>query len=98
MQNAFSKLAEFNFDLFRMLLPDIMHEIELGVWKALFIHVLRILDCFDKSLKHEVDRRRVQQSPTCLRMIPEIYSIAGLSKYPPSGAMQSGRLRQIVPS
>ena len=57
MQNAFSKLAEFNFDLFRMLLPDIMHEIELGVWKALFIHVLRILDCFDKSLKHEVYQR-----------------------------------------
>jgi hypothetical protein len=36
-----------------------MHEIELGVWKAIFIHLLRILDCQGENLKHELDRRQV---------------------------------------
>jgi hypothetical protein len=57
-QNAFSdKLAQFGFCLFLMLVVDLMHEFELGVWKAIFIHLLRILDCMNESLKHELDRR-----------------------------------------
>lgn len=36
-----------------------MHEIELGVWKCLFIHLLRILECVDENLLHELDRRCV---------------------------------------
>jgi hypothetical protein len=40
-----------------MLVVDLMHEIELGVWKALFIHLLRILDSIDGTLLHELDRR-----------------------------------------
>jgi hypothetical protein len=40
-----------------MLVVDIMHEFELGVWKALFIHLLRILESVDKALIHELDRR-----------------------------------------
>jgi hypothetical protein len=35
---------------------DLMHEIELNVWKAIFIHLLRILDCNNEALKHELDR------------------------------------------
>ena len=42
-----------------MLVVDLMHEVELGVWKAVFIHLLRILDCESESLKHELDRRYV---------------------------------------
>jgi hypothetical protein len=42
-----------------MLVVDLMHEFELGVWKAVFIHLLRILDCQDESLTHELDRRHV---------------------------------------
>jgi hypothetical protein len=34
-----------------------MHEFELGVWKALFIHLLRILNAADKALVDELDRR-----------------------------------------
>jgi hypothetical protein len=57
-QNAFSqKLATFGFNLFLMLVVDIMHEFELGVWKALFIHLLRILHAADKTLVDELDRR-----------------------------------------
>jgi hypothetical protein len=59
-QNAFSsKLAPLGFNMFSMLAVDLMHEVELGVWKAVFIHLLRILDCQNESLKHELDRRQV---------------------------------------
>jgi hypothetical protein len=40
-----------------MLVVDLMHEVELGVWKMTFIHLLRILDCEDECLKHELDKR-----------------------------------------
>ena len=57
-QNAFSdKLMPLGFNMFNMLVVDLMHEVELAVWKALFIHLLRLLDCHDESLKHELDRR-----------------------------------------
>jgi hypothetical protein len=45
--------------MFDMLVVDLMHEVELGVWKAVFIHLLRLLECHDESLKHEMDRRQV---------------------------------------
>ncbi|KAF7359981.1 hypothetical protein MVEN_00725000 [Mycena venus] len=42
--NAFSdRLSKFGFDPFKMLVPDFMHEFELGVFKSFFIHLLRIL-------------------------------------------------------
>src|SRR5215471_19908328 len=67
LQNAFSdKLAQFQFCLFLMLVVDLMHEFELGVWRAIFIHLLRILDCHNEALKHELDKRYyviVIQSP-----------------------------------
>lgn len=40
-----------------MLVVDILHEFELGVWKALFIHLLRILEAINPALLHELDRR-----------------------------------------
>jgi hypothetical protein len=45
------------FNLFSMLLVDILHEFELGVWKSLFIHLLRMLQALDPSLINELDRR-----------------------------------------
>lgn len=63
-QNAFSKkLSALGFNLFAMLLVDLMHEFELGVWRALFIHLLRILYATDKGLIHELDRRYVNWPP-----------------------------------
>ena len=32
-----------SFDFFSLLVVDLMHEFELGVWKSLFIHLIRIL-------------------------------------------------------
>jgi len=57
-QSAFSrKLAILGLCKFRMLAVDLMHEVELNVWKALFIHLLRILNCHNAALIHELDRR-----------------------------------------
>lgn len=36
---------------------DLMHEIELGVWKTLFKHLLRILQASNKNLLNELDHR-----------------------------------------
>jgi hypothetical protein len=43
-QNIFAeKLGRFGLDPFAMLVVDLLHEFELGVWKAVFTHLLRIL-------------------------------------------------------
>ena len=52
IQNAFSKkLGPLGFNIFKALLADFMHEVEIGVWKGLFIHLLRILEAHDKKTK-----------------------------------------------
>jgi hypothetical protein len=58
-QNASSdKLQPLGFNVFSTMVVDLLHEVELGVWKELFKHLLRILDCCNESLKHELDRRQ----------------------------------------
>ena len=58
MKNAFSdRLSAFGFNLFAMLVIYLLHEFELGMWKAIFIHLLRILDSFKDGKLHELDRR-----------------------------------------
>lgn len=42
-----------------MLVVDFLHEFELGVWKAIFIHLIRILYAEDSDLVNELDRRYV---------------------------------------
>jgi hypothetical protein len=57
-KNAFSdRLSQFGFNLFSMLVVDLMHEFELGVWKMIFIHLLRILQSVDGKLLVELDYR-----------------------------------------
>ncbi|KAG2740831.1 hypothetical protein P692DRAFT_20689050, partial [Suillus brevipes Sb2] len=56
--NAFSDcLSSFGFNMFIVLVVDLLHEFELGVWRMLLIHLLRILCAFNKELIHELDRR-----------------------------------------
>ena len=61
-KNVFSeKLGIFGFDLYTMLVVDLMHEFELGVWKAVFSHLIRILYAAGPSgcLVSELDKRYV---------------------------------------
>jgi hypothetical protein len=58
LQNSFSdRLAPLGFDLFSMLVVDLLHEFELGVWKAVFLHLLRILESVNEDLLLELDHR-----------------------------------------
>jgi hypothetical protein len=59
-QNAFGeKLGEFGLNPHVMLVVDLMHEFELGIWKATFIHLIRILHAAAPAgqLVTELDRR-----------------------------------------
>lgn len=40
-----------------MLVVDLLHEFELGVWKAVFTHLLRIVDSLKGNLLGELDSR-----------------------------------------
>jgi len=47
----------FGFNFFVMLAVDLLHEVELGVWKALFIHLVRILYTQGQNTVNEFNRR-----------------------------------------
>ncbi|GJJ11230.1 hypothetical protein Clacol_005462 [Clathrus columnatus] len=56
--NAFSqKLFKFGFDFHKVFIVDFLHEIELGVWKALFTHLIRILHTTHETKVQELNRR-----------------------------------------
>ena len=40
-----------------MLVVDLLHEFKLGIWKAIFIHLLRILESLSGSILSELDRQ-----------------------------------------
>ena len=42
-----------------MLVPDLLHEFELGVWKAVFAHLIRILYAAGGDLIQELNRQYV---------------------------------------
>ncbi|KAJ3542003.1 hypothetical protein NM688_g6018 [Phlebia brevispora] len=49
-RSAFSlRLAPLNVNHYLLFKPDLMHEFELGVWKAIFIHILRLLQYYGGS-------------------------------------------------
>ncbi|KAF9031054.1 hypothetical protein BJ165DRAFT_1310498, partial [Panaeolus papilionaceus] len=56
--NAFVERLGVDFDPSKMLVVDLLHEFELGVWKSLFSHLVRILYTADGSdqLVIELDR------------------------------------------
>ena len=55
-----------------MFVVDLMHEFELGVWRDLFIHLLRILHAANKDLIHELDRWCVDQ-PMCILQLTDLH-------------------------
>lgn len=44
-------------DIYPLLTVDLLHEFELGVWKSLLIHILRILAAHSTEAVNEFDRR-----------------------------------------
>ena len=61
-QNAFSeRLSRFGFNFFSIFLVDFMHEFELGVWKKVFVHLLRMLECVPGAI-NKLDQRQASHS------------------------------------
>jgi hypothetical protein len=57
-QNAFShRLRLLGFDIFEALTVDFMHEFELGVWKSVFTHILRLLEATSSKSVAEFNAR-----------------------------------------
>ncbi|KAG8679254.1 hypothetical protein FRC09_019100, partial [Ceratobasidium sp. 395] len=57
-ENAFSKrLLPLGFDFFKIFVVDLLHEIELGVWKSLLTHLLRIIHGRGADIVAEFNRR-----------------------------------------
>ena len=63
-QNAFSlALRKFGLDVFKILTVDILHELELGVGKGVFIHLIRMLESIAPHLVHTLNERCVKVRP-----------------------------------
>ena len=63
LQNAFVTRLGSTFNPSKMLVVDLLHEFELGVWKSLFTHLIRLLYSADKgsdTLVMELDARLVK--------------------------------------
>jgi len=43
-------------NIYALLTVDLLHELELGVWKALFTHIVRILSLYP-GVVNELDKR-----------------------------------------
>jgi hypothetical protein len=60
LQNAFLRAfrgLNLGYDLFSMLVVDLMHEFELGVWKMVFRHLIQILEAVDSTLLQQLNQR-----------------------------------------
>ncbi|KAH6905097.1 hypothetical protein BKA70DRAFT_1431183 [Coprinopsis sp. MPI-PUGE-AT-0042] len=50
INNVFSsRLGKFDFNIYKSLVVDPLHEVEIGVWRSLFQHLLRLLNAEGKS-------------------------------------------------
>ncbi|KIJ27116.1 hypothetical protein M422DRAFT_785011 [Sphaerobolus stellatus SS14] len=57
-ENTFSHtLFATGFNYFKMFIADLIHEIELGVWKALFTHLIRILYTCGTEVVNALNKR-----------------------------------------
>ncbi|KAJ7189929.1 hypothetical protein GGX14DRAFT_607548 [Mycena pura] len=64
-KNAFAKMADvgLGLNLFSLFVPDVLHEVEIGVVKAVFIHIVRLLYAHGASAVNKLDER-FRQVPT----------------------------------
>jgi hypothetical protein len=44
-------------NVYDLLTVDLLHEVELGVWKGMFTHIIRILSAWSPTAVGELDRR-----------------------------------------
>ncbi|KAG1807920.1 hypothetical protein EV424DRAFT_1543645 [Suillus variegatus] len=52
-----NRLCPHGFNVFEALVVDLLHEVELGIWRSLLVHLLRIIRSVNKDLVHELDQQ-----------------------------------------
>lgn len=63
-QNAYYE--ELNLDPCPLMVPDLMHDVELGLEKQMLLHILRIFHAVGGGTVQEFDARSVPHTVTCL--------------------------------
>ena len=81
------RLSDADFDSFPMLVVDLMHEFEQGVWKVFFIHLLCMLDSKGSSFIKELDMRYGIYSLAGAHIN---WSLKGFEKFPHLAGGRSG--------
>lgn len=80
-----------------MFLPDFMHEVELGSWRMIFKHSLRIVEAHGgPNLIAELDRRCVVISIPLMNGVPTHKDNTAIGRYHPLGRTPSGDLAQTA--
>lgn len=74
-----------DLNVYALLTVDLLHEVELGVWKALFTHIIRILSAHSPESVNELDRR--------YKLIPPSWYFAD----EPAMHLPTSRFRLITP-
>ncbi|KAF9550311.1 hypothetical protein CPC08DRAFT_755181 [Agrocybe pediades] len=81
-RSAFSRrLFDHGFNYYELFAPDLMHEFELGVWKAVFTHLLRMAHAYGGDIILHINQR-YRQTPTFGRDTIRRFStnVSGLKK------------------
>ena len=62
-KNAFSEFLNcvyrFKFNFYQLLVPNLLHEFELGIWKAIFVHLIQILYAYGNNSISKLNSRFV---------------------------------------
>ena len=61
-QNAFDEQLGPLINLFQLFVVDLLHEIKLGVWKALFTHLIRMLVVISRKSIQVLNERYVSSN------------------------------------
>ena len=79
-QNTFSlALRKFGLNIFKILTVNILHELELGVGKGVFIHLIQMLKSIAPHLVHTLNKRCVKVRPLSMaNASPYVLSGSGL--------------------
>jgi hypothetical protein len=65
VQSAFSTcLSEYGFNIYPVFVVDLLHEFELGVWKAMLTHLLRVLYAQGDD---RIQTLNLRQVPSCCK-------------------------------
>ena len=83
VQNAFStRLGPLDLEHYPLFVVDFLHEIELGMWKAIFTHLIRLLYAHNPNNVHELNKRCVP-SIIVLRVLTmaPLFDIADTARY-----------------